>query len=180
MTIAFETKRCIHARFCVLQQPGVFKANVVGPWIAPDDATTTEGLVATAQNCPSGAIHYRRKDGGPEESSPPVNLIQVREDGPLAVRGALAIDGEPIGYRATLCRCGQSGHKPFCDGTHAKVHFDGTETASRQPYLKQAETTEGPAMSLTDSDWPSAGKEARTSSPSSSERDRRGLSASAS
>ncbi len=66
VTIAFETKRCIHARFCVLQQPGVFKANVVGPWISPDDATTTEGLVATAQNCPSGAIRYRRKDGGAE------------------------------------------------------------------------------------------------------------------
>ena len=87
--IAFEAKRCIHARFCVLQQPGVFKANVVGPWIAPDDATTTAGLVATAENCPSGAIQYRRKDGGPEEAPPPVNLIQVRENGPLAFRGAL-------------------------------------------------------------------------------------------
>ena len=38
VVIAFEGKRCIHARFCVLQQPGVFKANVVGPWLAPDDA----------------------------------------------------------------------------------------------------------------------------------------------
>ena len=80
--IAFQSKRCIHARFCVLQEPGVFKANVVGPWIAPDDATTTEGLVAVAQNCPSGAIQYKRKDGGPEEVAPPVNLIRVRENGP--------------------------------------------------------------------------------------------------
>jgi uncharacterized Fe-S cluster protein YjdI len=80
--IAFDPKRCIHARFCVLQEPGVFKANVVGPWIAPDDATTTEGLVAVAQNCPSGAIQYKRKDGGPEEVAPPVNLIRVRENGP--------------------------------------------------------------------------------------------------
>ena len=38
LVISFEAKRCIHARFCVLQQPGVFKANVVGPWLAPDDA----------------------------------------------------------------------------------------------------------------------------------------------
>jgi CDGSH-type Zn-finger protein/uncharacterized Fe-S cluster protein YjdI len=126
LTISFEAKRCIHARFCVLQQPGVFKANVIGPWIVPDDATTTEGLVATAQNCPSGAICYRRKDGGAEESPPPVNLIQVLENGPLALRGALAIDGEPIGYRATLCRCGQSQNKPFCDGSHKKAGFAAT------------------------------------------------------
>ena len=126
VTIAFETKRCIHARFCVLQQPGVFKANVVGPWIAPDDATSTEGLIATAQNCPSGAIRYRRKDGGAEEGPPPVNLIQVRENGPLAFRGALSIDGATVGYRATLCRCGQSRNKPFCDGSHKTAGFAAT------------------------------------------------------
>ena len=126
VTIAFEAKRCIHARFCVLQQPGVFKANVVGPWIAPDDALTTEGLIATAQNCPSGAIRYRRKDGGAEEAPPPVNLIQVRENGPLALHGALSIDVEAIGYRATLCRCGQSQNKPLCDGSHKGAGFAAT------------------------------------------------------
>ncbi len=89
--INFDGKRCIHARFCVLQQPGVFKANVVGPWIAPDDATTTEGLIAVAQACPSGAITYKRKDGGPEEAAPPVNLVQLREDGPLAFRARSAL-----------------------------------------------------------------------------------------
>jgi CDGSH-type Zn-finger protein/uncharacterized Fe-S cluster protein YjdI len=126
VVIAFEAKRCIHARFCVLQQPGVFKANVVGPWIAPDDATSTEGLVAVAQNCPSGAIQYRRKDGGPEEAPPPVNLIQVRENGPLAFRGELSIDDKSIGTRATLCRCGASKNKPFCDGSHNAIGFAAT------------------------------------------------------
>jgi CDGSH-type Zn-finger protein/uncharacterized Fe-S cluster protein YjdI len=126
IVIEFEAKRCIHARFCVLQEPGVFKANVVGPWLAPDDATTTENLVAVAKNCPSGAIQYRRRDGGPEETAPPVNLIQVRENGPLALRGALVLDGAPIGYRATLCRCGQSRNKPFCDGAHKTAGFAAT------------------------------------------------------
>ncbi len=129
LTITFEAKRCIHARFCVLQQPGVFKANVVGAWIVPDDATDTEGLVAVAQNCPSGAIQYKRKGGGPEETAPPVNLISLRENGPLALRGELKLDGAPIGTRATLCRCGHSQNKPYCDGAHTAAKF----TASGEP-----------------------------------------------
>ncbi len=123
--LIFNTPRCIHARHCVLSQPGVFKANVIGPWIDPD-ATTTEGLVTVAHMCPSGAIQYQRHDGGPEEAAPPVNLVQLRENGPIGVRADMVLDGKRVGYRATLCRCGASKNKPFCDGSHSAIPFEAT------------------------------------------------------
>ena len=63
VTISFDGHRCIHARRCVMGEPHVFKANVEGPWIDPD-AADPEALMQVARNCPSGAIHVTRKDGG--------------------------------------------------------------------------------------------------------------------
>ncbi|HVO45008.1 MAG TPA: ferritin-like domain-containing protein [Steroidobacteraceae bacterium] len=125
LTLQFEAKRCIHARFCVTGAPTVFLANVQGPWIHPD-TMDPERLADIAHVCPSGAIRYRRKDGRPDEPVPPVNLIAIREAGPYAVRAALALDGVAIGYRATLCRCGASRNKPFCDGSHHDISFAAT------------------------------------------------------
>jgi len=95
--------------------------------------------------------------------------IQITKDGPYLVSGGLPLseqwivtnaEGDSLDYREgkkypaqpqyALCRCGESANKPFCDGTHKKVQFDGTETASQQPYLEQAEIIEGPTMRLTD------------------------------
>jgi len=125
LTLHFEAKRCIHARFCVTWAPQVFLANVQGPWLYPD-ATDVDRLVEVAHACPSGAITYRRKDGHPEEAAPAVNLIGVREAGPYGVRADIRLDGKAIGYRATLCRCGASKNKPFCDGSHHDVGFAAT------------------------------------------------------
>ncbi len=125
LDLVYDGKRCIHARHCVLGLPRVFKANTPGAWIAPD-AASAEALVAVAHMCPSGAIGYRRHDGGPEEAAPPVNLVQLRENGPLGVRAEIVLDGEPIGMRAVLCRCGASHRKPFCDGSHNEIGFHAT------------------------------------------------------
>jgi CDGSH-type Zn-finger protein/uncharacterized Fe-S cluster protein YjdI len=138
LELMFETKRCIHARFCVTGAPKVFLANVQGPWIHPD-AMAVERVVEIAHACPSGAIRYRRVDGASDETAPPVNLASVRERGPYAFRGQLQLDGEACGFRATLCRCGASKNKPFCDGSHNQIGFDASgEPASRETEMLPA------------------------------------------
>jgi CDGSH-type Zn-finger protein len=95
--------------------------------------------------------------------------IKISKDGPYLVSGGIPLseqiicidsEGECHGWREgkkypiqenyALCRCGHSQNKPFCDGMHKKIHFDGTETASRQPYLAQAKKVDGPGLKLTD------------------------------
>ena len=124
-TIRFDGRLCIHSRGCVLAEPAVFKANVQGPWIDPDGASAEE-LMRIAINCPSGAIRVTRHDGGAQEGSPKVNTITVRENGPLAIHAEIELAGERVGTRATLCRCGQSNNKPYCDGSHVGAGFVST------------------------------------------------------
>jgi CDGSH-type Zn-finger protein/uncharacterized Fe-S cluster protein YjdI len=124
-TIRFDAKKCIHSRHCVLDRPDVFVPNVVGAWIHPEVATGEE-IAEIAHNCPSGAITSIRHDGGPQEVPPRVNLVNVRENGPLAFHGELTIDGCGNAFRATLCRCGKSATKPFCDQAHARNGFAAT------------------------------------------------------
>jgi CDGSH-type Zn-finger protein/uncharacterized Fe-S cluster protein YjdI len=131
--IEFDASKCVHSRHCVLDRPDVFVPNVAGEWIHPDAATADE-LVALARNCPSGAIVVQRLDGGAGEAAPIVNTVRVLENGPLAVRAQLSLRGSPAGLRATLCRCGQSQRKPYCDGAHATAGF----TATGEPPVKES------------------------------------------
>ncbi len=142
LELIYEGKRCIHSRFCVTLAPQVFLANVQGPWIHPD-AMPVERLVDIAHACPSGAIRYRRRDGAADEAAPAVNLASVREAGPYAFRAQLTVNGEPAGYRVTLCRCGASKNKPYCDGSHHEVGF----SASGEP--PSGQTTMLPARAGT-------------------------------
>jgi CDGSH-type Zn-finger protein len=95
--------------------------------------------------------------------------VTVTKDGPYLVEGMVPMavqtvvadaEGNSVGWRqgeeftakasCALCRCGQSANKPFCDGSHARVGFDGTETASHDAYLDQATEQAGPSLILTD------------------------------
>lgn len=143
LTLRFEAKRCIHARFCVTGAPKVFLANVQGPWIHPD-AMDVERLVDIAHACPSGAIQYTRRDGRPDESPPPVNLAAVREAGPYAFRGDLRLAGKPAGFRATLCRCGASKNKPFCDGSHHDIGFNASGEPPTAAATEELVARDGP------------------------------------
>lgn len=125
VTIEFEARKCIHSRHCVLDRPDVFVPNVEGEWIHPDRATPEE-VAAIARSCPSGAITYTRHDGGPQEGSPLVNVVRVRENGPLALHADVEIVGHGRALRATLCRCGASKRKPFCDSGHVTAGFRST------------------------------------------------------
>ena len=128
LTVTFEGTRCIHAARCVSGLPNVFKANVPGPWIDPDAADVVE-LAALIETCPSGALHYERTDNIANEKGPEINSLTIIKDGPLAVKGNLSIDNESSASpRATLCRCGASQNKPYCDNSHETISFHDNGT----------------------------------------------------
>ncbi|HZU99597.1 MAG TPA: CDGSH iron-sulfur domain-containing protein [Planctomycetota bacterium] len=97
--------------------------------------------------------------------------IVVSKNGPYIVTGQVPLSVQTIvpnkqgeswdwkegkkfqtGPEYHLCRCGHSSTKPFCDGTHVKIGFDGIETANRVPYERQAEKIDGPAIELRDAE----------------------------
>jgi CDGSH-type Zn-finger protein/uncharacterized Fe-S cluster protein YjdI len=143
--IHFDSKRCIHARHCVLGHPDVFVPNVEGEWIHPG-AVSAEEVALIARQCPSGAIQYERLDGRPGEPAPVVNTVRIRENGPLAFNAPLTVGGENIGYRATICRCGLSKNKPYCDNSHDEGAF--VASGERAPKGSQPLASRGGALAI--------------------------------
>ena len=126
LTVVYDGKRCIHSRHCVTELPRVFRANVPGTWIFPDEAAPSQ-LAAVIRECPSGALRYEVTAGAePAEAAPKVNLIHLRENGPYAVLAQIELAAREEGTRLTLCRCGKSQNKPYCDGSHNGAGFIAT------------------------------------------------------
>jgi CDGSH-type Zn-finger protein len=105
---------------------------VVGKWIFPDKMET-QTLRGICHNCPSGAVSYEPKGDIAPEPAPLVNVLKTRENGPNEIRAPMRIDGEDIGFRATLCRCGKSKNKPFCDNSHREAGFIATGEPETRP-----------------------------------------------
>ncbi|MCA9913540.1 MAG: CDGSH iron-sulfur domain-containing protein [Anaerolineae bacterium] len=130
ITVQYDVQRCIHAAECVNRLRAVFDTEK-RPWIQPDNASAQE-TADVIQKCPSGALLYESKiDSVSAETPDETNSIQMVNDGPLYVRGDIHLkqDGETQSHmRLALCRCGQSGNKPYCDNSHIKAGFPTQST----------------------------------------------------
>lgn len=125
ITIFDNRALCAHAGYCTDGLKKVFRLGDE-PWVDPDGAATEE-IVATVRKCPSGALSYSTDgaEGAPPERAP---QVLVTDNGPYAVSGGVELMNVQLGDGAsrehyTLCRCGASANKPFCDGSHWRVGF---------------------------------------------------------
>jgi len=129
ITIHDNRKICSHAKECVNNLPSVFKLGSK-PWI-DSDGSKMQDIINTVRKCPSGALSYSI-DGieyrDPKEQRDPI--LTVLKNGPYYITGGIDLIGENIEFgegaskeHYTLCRCGTSENKPFCDGTHRTINF---------------------------------------------------------
>jgi uncharacterized Fe-S cluster protein YjdI len=127
IVVEWEPRLCSHSRNCVHSLPQVFDESR-RPWVKVDAASADQVEAAVAL-CPSGALRTRRV-GAPAARLRHAREVRASANGPLEVTGGVRIldaDGTVLyeGEKATLCRCGGSANKPFCDGTHEKIGFRG-------------------------------------------------------
>ncbi len=131
--VSFDLDICIHVGECLRGEPSVFQLDR-RPWALPD-ASDADVVAQVIEMCPSGALQYRRLDGKPEEEHAGAARVTPIQDGPLLVAGRIEVkrdDGTvEVLPRATLCRCGESAHKPFCDNTHLRNGFRASGTKFR-------------------------------------------------
>jgi len=129
ITVHDNRKICSHAAECVNNLSSVFKLGS-RPWINPD-ASKMNDIIDVVRRCPSGALSYSI-DGveyrDPEEQRNPT--VRVLKNGPYHITGGIELIGENIQFgegaskeHYTLCRCGASENKPFCDGAHKSSKF---------------------------------------------------------
>ena len=127
ITIHDNRKICSHAAECVNNLPSVFKFNA-RPWINPD-AADKQQIINTIKKCPSGALGYSIDDIEYKDQER-MSMVTVSKDGPYTITGGIDLIGDNIQFAEgfskehyTLCRCGASSNKPFCDGMHITINF---------------------------------------------------------
>jgi CDGSH-type Zn-finger protein len=124
IVVNFNRLQCSASERCAKALPLVFRDGEK-PWIQPDRADA-DTIIEVVRRCPSGALRYTRHgQSGPSDVNAP--SIRIARNGPYEVRG-FDLDTENWSEgasreRFTLCRCGGSKNKPFCDGTHRSIKF---------------------------------------------------------
>jgi len=126
INVYFTVDRCTHVAECVRGAPEVFDPTR-RPWVIADAAEPNK-IAEVIMRCPTGALHFERKDEGAEETIPSNNKAIICCDGPLYLHGDLEIhnfDGSLIlkDTRLALCRCGASRIMPLCDRSHFRIRF---------------------------------------------------------
>lgn len=129
LTVIWQAEKCIHSKICWNGLPEVFNPNR-RPWIDLS-AAEQQAIMKQVDQCPSGALSYEYagKESNSSETSPAFT-IKVAANGPLLVQGTCTVehaDGtkEIKENAAALCRCGASSNKPYCDGSHKGIEFQG-------------------------------------------------------
>lgn len=128
ITILDNRGLCAHSGVCTESLKAVFRLDAE-PWIDPEGAAVEE-IIETIRRCPSGALGYEIDGRAPAEEEREPKVV-VTDDGPYAVSG-MELVGAAFGEGAstahyTLCRCGASRNKPFCDGSHWDAGFRDPE-----------------------------------------------------
>lgn len=128
ITVVWKPDVCIHSTNCFKGLPQVFDPKA-RPWINAKGAKTAE-IAAQIDKCPSGALSYFYNSEGEKVSVESEVIVEVMPNGPLLVYGNLKVKdtsgAESEKHKVTaFCRCGGSANKPYCDGTHAKIGFQG-------------------------------------------------------
>ncbi len=92
--VTWQPGFCNHFRACVFGLPGVFRPQE-RPWIDVNAASAAQ-LAEVIVRCPTGALHFRRLDGGPQEEAPDIPEVHVEPKGPLHVRGWVEVERPPL------------------------------------------------------------------------------------
>jgi CDGSH-type Zn-finger protein len=118
-----DTSLCARARFCIRADTDAWALA-----FETADPERRELLIRIVEHCPSGRLAYQVPPDDQLVEAEMTPEIAVIQDGPFWVRGGIPIEASDgfeyeVRQRVTLCRCGHSRNKPFCDGSHVTVGF---------------------------------------------------------
>lgn len=131
LTVIWKPGQCIHSTLCWKGLVSVFNPKA-RPWVNME-GSSAERIMEQVKKCPSGALSYELNNAITEtKESVDANMlnIEILKNGPILIKTECRIthsDGSTeIKQGSTaLCRCGGSSAKPYCDGTHNKIGFEG-------------------------------------------------------